>query len=70
MIYRTATGVQWDQKRKTLHSPVPNDWSYSQWLDHIIDVVRINGRVDLQINNQTKWINIQDDLKKEILRIK
>ena len=43
LIYRTATEVHWDDKKLTLYSPMPRDWSYSDWYCHITEVEHLRN---------------------------
>jgi len=66
MIYRTASEVHWDQNFESLYSPMPRDWSYQQWFEHIIEVTKDCG-CELLITSETEWQNISEDLKSQIL---
>jgi hypothetical protein len=68
LIYRTATEVHWDDKKMTLYSPRPRDWSYLDWYLHIIGVAKTECSVALKLTDETEWININDELKKEITK--
>ncbi|TLX45119.1 hypothetical protein C1E24_20625 [Pseudoalteromonas phenolica] len=65
-IYREAAEVQWNNNLKAFTSPVPREWSHSGWFHHIVKIAK-NCNINLTINNQTSWVNISDDVKKEIL---
>jgi Integron Cassette Protein Hfx_Cass5 len=67
LIYRTATEVHWDDKNKFLYSPKPNEWTYLDWYKQIIGVVETECNYKLKLKNATKWTNISDDLKKQII---
>jgi hypothetical protein len=68
LIYRTATEVHWDDKKLTLYSPKPRDWSYLDWYKHITSVAEIECSVKLELTEKTYWINIPIELKKEITK--
>ncbi|WP_339686894.1 hypothetical protein [uncultured Nonlabens sp.] len=68
MIYRTATEVHWNTENNTLYSPTPRDWTYLEWFEQIIKVVKEECSCDLYITEQTEWINIPNQLKKEIAK--
>lgn len=68
MIYRTATEVHWDERKLTLYSPKPRDWSYLDWYKHIVKVAETECLVKLQLTDITVWINIPIDLKNEITK--
>ncbi len=69
MIYRTATEVHWDEKKMTLYSPKPNEWSYVDWYVHIIKVVENECSIKLELTDSTDWINIPINLKSEIIKV-
>ena len=64
-IYREAMEVSWDASTKTLHSPVPREWTYTQWLLQIFAAAAEQG-VKLVISPDTKWINVSDQLRFEL----
>jgi hypothetical protein len=66
LIYRTATEVHWDNKKMTLYSPKPRDWSYFYWFKHITWVSENECSVTLILTDKTEWINIPIELKNEI----
>lgn len=67
LIYRTATEVHWDDKYNFLFSPKPNEWKYLDWYKQIIGVVETECNYKLKLTDKTKWTNIPDNLKKQIL---
>lgn len=67
MIWRSAAEVHWDTTMKCLYSPKPREWSYYQWYCHIVDTVRGEYGCNLSITDHTKWVNIPDQLKSQIL---
>ena len=69
MIYRTASEVHWNSDSKTLYSPKPRDWSYLDWYNHIIEVAQGDDYCQLEITPKTEWINIPNELRKEIEEI-
>ena len=66
LIYRTATEVNWDNDKETLYSPKPRDWSYLEWFLHITSVVKSECSTDLELTEKTEWVDIPDELKKEM----
>jgi len=63
LIYRTATEVHWDNEKQFLYSPRPKDWTYLDWYEHILKVVRKEGNCELLINEHTIFNNISNHLK-------
>lgn len=68
MIYRTATEIHWNTQSKTLYSPKPIDQTYLEWFKHILKVTKDECYCELSITEQTEWINIPNELKKEITK--
>ncbi len=68
LIYRTATEVHWNPEKQTLYSPKPRDWTYLEWFEHIIKVAKEECSCELNVTEQTEWINIPNELKKEITK--
>jgi len=68
LIYRTATEVHWDEKELFLYSPKPREWSYYEWFRHIIDVADKEFNCSLMLTRRTIWTNIDQGLKKQILK--
>jgi hypothetical protein len=67
LVYRTATEVHWDDKGKFLYSSKPNEWTYIDWYKQIIGVVQTECNYKLQLTDKTKWTNVSDDLRKQII---
>ena len=67
LIYRTATEVHWDNNEKFLYSPKPREYTYSDWFRHITGVTETECNCKLVLTDQTKWINISDELKRQII---
>ena len=65
-IYREAMEVDWDENGNFLYSPVPREWTYLDWFKQIINAVKEQGYI-LVISNATKWSNVPEPLKREIL---
>ena len=65
MIYREANGVQWDDARRCLHAPRPREWTYVEWLRHILSTVRASA-VELRLTPETEWIGIDADLRRTL----
>ena len=66
-IWRSATGVHWDDKGLFLYSPKPRGWSYFNWYTQIVGAVKSEYGIDLLPTKETIWVEIPDNLKKQIL---
>jgi len=65
-IYRAAAEVGWDNKEKFLYSPKPREWTYLDWFRQIILVAKDEYGCQLTVTNETKWVNIPEELKTQI----
>ena len=70
LIYRTSTEVHWDVKGLFLYSPKPREWNYYYWYKYITNVVEKECNCKLMLTPRTNWINIPDDIKKQIIKNK
>lgn len=68
-IYRAAAEVNWDAKEKFLYSPKPREWRYIDWYKHILIVTKEEYGCELFLNGKTKWTNIPETLKEQIIQI-
>ncbi len=66
LIYRTATEAHWDDEGLFLYSPNPREWSYLDWFEHIIRIARDETYCKLILTENTQWVNIPIDIKKQI----
>ncbi len=66
-IWRAAAEVGWDDKEKILFSPKPREWNYQDWYRHILAISKDEYGCRLHLTEQTKWTNISDDLKHQII---
>ena len=65
-IYRTATGVVWNESSKSFMSPVPNDIPLISWYQNIISSVISELGVLLIITSNSQWHNVSKELQQEI----
>lgn len=66
-IYRSAAEVHWDNKDKFLYSPTElKGWTYYDWFQHIIVIVKDECDCQLNITGATNWVNISNELKAQI----
>jgi hypothetical protein len=64
-MYREAIEVHWDEKENCIYGPKPRKWSYLDWYNQIVSGAKIQ-ECNLLITNETKWVNIPEELKQEI----
>lgn len=70
-IYREAMEVNWDEKTSRLYTPPPPRAllaTSSWWFSQIVKAAKEQLCL-LQLNNETKWHNIPDDVKAEIMSV-
>ena len=64
-IYREAMEIRWDAADRCLVSPVPREWSYSDWFRQILSAAREQGSA-LEIDSETRWQNIPLSLRRQL----
>jgi Integron Cassette Protein Hfx_Cass5 len=65
-IYRAAAQIAWDPDRQSFVSPVPREWSHTDWFRHILSAVRSETGVRLFLSDSTVWINISPETRTAI----
>lgn len=65
-IYRTATGVSWNEPKQSFASPVPREWSYFQWFANIVSSAVSELGVRLVVTPSTQWVNVPNDLQNQL----
>ena len=66
LIYRTASGVRWDQQGHYLYSEIPRKLSHADWFGLIDDAVRSEYGEALLITERTVWENVSQEVETEI----
>ncbi|WP_147415933.1 hypothetical protein [Ulvibacterium marinum] len=69
LVYRTAKQVHWNQEKQTVYSPKPTDWTYVDWYNHILKVVKEECFCELYLTDDTNWINVSEHIKSEITKV-
>jgi hypothetical protein len=65
-IYRTATGVAWDKTGGFLHAREPGAWTYPVYFKQIVSAVASEYANVLKTGPDTQWLNVPDDIQKQI----
>lgn len=65
-IYRMAMDVRWDGTQGVLITNAPRDMSYPNWFRQIWSAVISEYGVDLRLAEETRWIDMPDDLVQTI----
>jgi len=68
-VYREAMEVSWDPSRRSLHSAVPREWSYSRWFQQILAAAAAQG-VRLSLAPGTRWVGIPAELRVELSKVR
>jgi hypothetical protein len=58
--------VDWDEQLEDFYTPIPKEWSYSDWFSQICAAVHSEMGVHLRITSSTVWKNIPDDQRQKI----
>lgn len=62
-IYRTASGVDWDDDAQALQAREPERWQIATLFSQIVSAVISEYRAKLEITPSTEWIGVPDHLK-------
>jgi hypothetical protein len=65
-IYRSAMGVHWLTKERSLVAPTPKEWSYLAWFQQIVKAVADEYGDHLVLSDTTRWSNVPGEIKAEI----
>ncbi|OUS12939.1 hypothetical protein A9Q89_04560 [Gammaproteobacteria bacterium 53_120_T64] len=65
-VYRAAAGVYWDNEIYGFKSTEPKDFSYPKWFQQIIEVVKSEMGIQLQLANTVSWVNVPEEVKNAI----
>ena len=66
-IWRSASGVQWDDKKNILCTTNQSGWTHLQWYKQIVGAVLDEYGYELSLTDKTIWTDIPDDLKRSII---
>lgn len=65
-IYRAGASIHWDEKRGCLYCPKPREWSQLKWFTQLLAAAHGEYGIRLVIGANTKWSNIDSELKRSI----
>ena len=68
-VYRAGMGVYWDEQRRRLYSPTPQEWSYLRWFNQIRDAVRSEYGTNPIVNDDTAWSGVSDDIRSAVTSV-
>ena len=66
-VYRTATGVRWDERSASFVSQVPKEWTVAKWFENIVASVEDELGTHLQLSDKTLWVSVSEKDKEEVL---
>lgn len=67
-IWREAMEVHWAPATRSLHSPVPREWTYARWFEQILAAARGQGW-RLMLTEATEWAGIDSALREQLVRV-
>ena len=67
LIYRSASGVHWDDRKNILYTTNQSGWTHLEWYKQITGVIRDEYNYELLLTDKTIWTNVSNELKKEII---
>ena len=68
-IWRSASGVHWDEKKYILCTTNQSGWTHLQWYKQIIGAVLDEYGFEFILTDKTIWTNIHKDLKQNIIEV-
>ena len=66
-VYREASAVYWNDNSQYFYSPVPREWDYKNWYEHIISVVRTGLSIRLNLSANTEFEANKDNFKQDMI---
>lgn len=67
LIFRSASGVHWDDRKNILYTTNQSGWTHLEWYKQIIGVIRDEYNYEFLLTDKTIWTNVSNELKKEII---
>jgi hypothetical protein len=67
-IWREAMEIHWAPATRSLHSPVPREWTYVRWFQQILAAAREQGW-KLTITGATEWTGVDSALREQLIRV-
>lgn len=65
-VYRAAKGVYWDADRHGFKSTPMDKWPHSGWFFQIVEAVRSELGIELQLGKEVTWLNIPEHEREKI----
>jgi len=61
-----AWGFRWDEPTSSLAIPLPREWSYCDWFNHVVAIISQEYGVHLAVGPQTDWVSVPEAVRTEI----
>ena len=61
-----AWGFRWDDPTSSLAVPLPTEWSYRDWFDHVVKVIGREYGIHLKVGRDTQWISVPASVRADI----
>jgi hypothetical protein len=68
-IYRTATGVLWEETSNAFVAAAPEKWQHGEFLTHMLHEVQGELGECLRVTDQTRWVNVAPEVERELSSI-
>ena len=65
-IFRTASGVTWNEEKRALVGSEPRKWSSSRWFEQILCVAADEYDIALQLTPSTEWSAVDRESQREM----
>ena len=61
-----AWGFRWDAPTSSLAIPLPKEWSYRDWFDHVVTIIGQEYEIHLKLGPRTAWTSVPLSVKREL----
>jgi hypothetical protein len=61
-----AWGFHWDEPLHSLAIPLPREWSYRDWFEHVVAIIGGEHGVHLKLGPHTEWTSVPSIVRAEI----
>ena len=68
-IYRTASGIRWEESSNAFVAAAPENWEHGKFLAHLLHEVRGELGESLRITDQTRWVNLAPEIRRALSTI-
>ncbi len=61
-----AWGFRWDAPTSSLAIPLPRQWTYRDWFEHVVTIIGSQYGVHLTVGSETRWIAVPLSVRYDI----